>query len=99
MKGIFIFLVLMMSIGINVEDNVLARLNLEQNYLMVALIAITITGLIRHRHLLLITLIFFLSIGANMPADYMLNFGIDRDYFVGVLGAIVLLPFINRIIS
>ena len=98
-KGLLIFLVLVMAIGVNVEDNVMARLRIDQNFLRIGLIAIVVTGLIMHRHLALIVLVVFLSVGANMPADFMLNFGIDRDFFVGVLVAIVLLPVVTSTLN
>jgi len=82
----------LMTIAVNIEDNVLARLGFEKNYLIMALVATVVTGLIIHRHLFLIVLVLFLSVGANMPADFMLNFGLDRDYFVGALGAVIITP-------
>lgn len=99
MKGIFIFVVFMMSIAVNAEDNVLARLGLDGNYLLMGLVAMVLTGLVMHRDLMLIVLVLLLSIGANLPADLMHNFGVDRDYFVGALGAIVLIPIISKIAS
>ena len=98
-KGLLIFLVLTMTIAVNVGDNAMARLGFDQNYLLIGLFATIITGLIMHRNLFLVVLVLFLSIGANMPADFMLNFGMDRDYFVGALGAIVLSPIVVRIMQ
>lgn len=99
MRAAFIFLVLMITIAINLEDNMIARFGFEPTYLVMALVAVVITGLVMHRDLALVVLVLFLSIGANMPADFMLNFGIDRDILTGILGAIILLPFIARIID
>ena len=98
-KGLLIVLILAMTIAVNVEDNVMARLRIDQNFLKIALIAMVVAGLIMHRNLFLIVLVLFLSFGANMPADFMLNFGIDRDVFVGALVAIVLLPVVTRILN
>jgi len=97
MKVVFTFLMFFLTIAVNLEDNVLARLGFQRNYLLMTLIAVVVTGLLAHRRLFLIVLVLFLSIGANMPADFMLNFGIDRDFFVGILAAIVLLPVLARI--
>lgn len=85
-----------MSIGVNVGDNALSRLGFEKNYLVMALVAVVVTGLIVHKNLFLIVVVVFLSIGANMPADFMLNFGLDRDYFVGALGALLITPLAVR---
>jgi hypothetical protein len=98
-KVLITFLILSMTLAINVGDNVLARLGFDQGYLKVALCAVVVTGLIARRNLLLVVLVLLLSFGANMPADFMLNFGIDRDIFLGALGAIVLMPVLARVMD
>jgi len=99
MKGVFIFLVLMITAAINLEGNIIARLGFEPTYLIMALVAVVMTGLVMHRNLALVVLVLFLSIGANMPDGFMLNFGIDRDILTGILGAIILVPFIAKIVD
>jgi|TARA_Y100000310_G_scaffold344735_1_gene459151 hypothetical protein len=99
LKSALVFFVFLLSIAVNLEDNVIARLGFDANYLMMALVAVVFTGLLAHQSVLLIVLVLFLSIGANMPADFMLNFGIDRDYFTGVLVAIVIVPLIARVFN
>ena len=89
----------MITITINLEDNMIARLSFEPTLLKITLVAVVITGLVMHRNLALVVLVLFLSIGANMPAGFMLNFGIDRDIPTGILGAIILVPFIAKIIE
>lgn len=96
-KSALIFFVFLLTIAINLEDNVLARLGFDANYLMMALVAVVFTGLLAHRSVLLIILVLFLSIGANMPVGFMLNFGIDRDYLTGVLVAVVIAPLLARL--
>ncbi len=99
LKIALIFLILFLSIAVNLEDNVVARVGLDPNYLMMTLVAVVIAGLIAHRSMMLITLVLFLSIGANMPADLMLDYGIDRDYLTGVLVAVVIVPLLARFID
>ena len=99
MKGLFVFLVFLISFAVNVDDNSLARMGFERDYLMMGLAAMVLTGLVTHRHLLLIVLVFFVSIGANMPSEFMLNLGLDRDLFVVALGAIILSPLLVRLIK
>lgn len=96
-KIALIFFVFLLSIAVNLEDNVLARLGFDGNYLMMALVAVVFTGLLAHRSVLLIILVLFLSIGANMPEGFMLSFGIDRDYLTGVLVAVVIIPLIGKL--
>lgn len=98
-KGILIFLMLVMTIAVNVGDNAMARLGFDQDYLLMGLFATVVTGLIMHRNLFLVVLVLLLSIGANMPEGFMLNFGWDRDYFVGALGAVVFSPLLVRVME
>lgn len=96
MKLILIFLVFLLSIGVNMEDNVMARLGLEANYLMTGLIAVVFAGLLMHEKVILVVLVVALSVAANMPEDFVMNFGVDRDLLLGVLVAMVIVPSIAR---
>ena len=95
-RGALIFLVFTLSVAVNIDDNVLARLGFEQNYLLIALAGVVFTGLLMHRHALLVILVLFFSLAANMPADFLLNFGLDRDLILGFLVAIVIIPIVGR---
>lgn len=83
-----------MSIVINLPDSYIARLGIEPNYMIAALAAIVIAGLMVHRRLLLIVLVVGLSIGTNMPETYMSSIGVSRDYLFATLVAIVIIPWI-----
>ena len=93
MKFALVFFVMFMSIGINLPDGIIARLGMDPNYLIGALIALAITGLIAHRHLALIVLILLMCAGANLPADYAAQVGINRDVLTAGLVAFVLAPY------
>ena len=98
-KGLLIFLLVTMTIAVNVGDNAMARLGFDHDYLLIGLFATVITGLIMFRNLFMVVLVLFLSIGANMPADFMLNFGFDRDFFIGALLAVVFAPILAKIMG
>ncbi len=83
-----------MSIAINLPDSYIARVGIEPDYIMAALAAIVIAGLIVHRKLLLIVLVVALSIGTNMPESFMVSIGVGRDYLFATLIAIVVIPWI-----
>ncbi len=93
-KFILVFIILLMTIAVNLPDNMISRLGIAPNYLLAALIAVVITGLVYYRGLLLIVLVIFMSLAANMPEDFDLNFGVDRDYFVAALIALVIIPIV-----
>lgn len=96
-KIILIFIVMLMTVAINLRDNFIARLGFDTNYLVIALVAVVFTGLLAYRNLMLIVLVVLLSVGANMPEEIMLNYGIDRDYLTGILIAIVLAPVLGKV--
>lgn len=92
MKFLLVFLVLFMSIGINLPEGYIAHLGLEPDYLKVALAAWVVTGLIVYRHLALIVLVVSLSVTANLPVEMLESWGLDRDVIMATLIAIVVLP-------
>ena len=97
MRYALTFVVLLMAIGVNVPDNMLARLGIDTGYLLAALIAWVITGLIIHRRLALIVIVLLIALGANLPTDIATHMGIDRDYLTGTLVVVVLAPYIIHI--
>ncbi|GMR21006.1 MAG: hypothetical protein BMS9Abin36_1604 [Gammaproteobacteria bacterium] len=94
MKLLLLFLVLFMSIAVNLPDSYIARLGIEPDYIIAALAAIVVAGLVVHRKLLLIVLVVALSIGTNMPEPFMTSIGVGRDYLFATLIAIVIVPWI-----
>ncbi|MCK5639794.1 MAG: hypothetical protein KAJ19_03315 [Gammaproteobacteria bacterium] len=92
MRFFLVFLVLFMSIGINLPESYIAHLGLEPDYLKAALAAWVITGLIIYRNLALIVLVVSLSVGANLPTEMLESWSIDRDVIMATLIAIVVLP-------
>jgi hypothetical protein len=79
---------------INLPDSMIARLGLDANYLLAALAAIAIAGLLVHRRMLLIFLVLLCTIGANLPESVIEHIGIDRDILFATLIALVIVPFI-----
>lgn len=94
-----VFFVFFLTIVVNTQDNIIARMGFDNNYLLLTLVAVAVTGLIVHRRLMLIVLVLFMSIGANMPDGFLLTFGIERDYLAGGLVGIVLVPSIARLLD
>jgi hypothetical protein len=92
MQAVLVFLVLFLTISVNLPDSVIARLGFDADILMAALVAVVMTGLIQHKNLLLIILVVFCSIFANMPDETMKGWGLNSDYFFGILVALVITP-------
>lgn len=72
----------------------IARLGLDANYLLAALVSIAITGLIVYRGVLLVILVLVCTIGANLPVGIVDQLGLDRDILFATLIALTVVPFI-----
>lgn len=92
MGAILVFIVLFLTISINLPDSIISRLGFDADILMAALVAVILTGLLQHKNLLLIILVVFCSLFANMPDEIMHSWGLDSDYFFGILIALVITP-------
>jgi len=93
-RFLLVFLVFIMTIGVNVDEGFLVRMGIDPNILLVSLIAFVVTGLIVHRHLAFISLTVLMSIGANVSAETASQIGYDPDYMLVGLVTLVLLPLV-----
>jgi len=93
-KFLLFFLIIFLSIAINLPDSMIARLGVDANYLFAALASIVITGLIVHRRMLLVLLVLACTIGANLPENVIGYIGLDRDILFATLIALIVIPFI-----
>ena len=87
-----VFFILFLSISVNLPSSVIARFGFYADYLMAALVAVVITGLVYHKKLFLIVLVILCSVGTNMPEEVMRDWGLDRDILFGILVALVVTP-------
>ena len=72
----------------------ITRLGFDANYLLAALAAIAITGLIVHRRMLLVVLVLVCTVGANLPDSFVESLGLNRDILLATLIALIVVPFI-----
>lgn len=99
MKFSLIFLILMMTIGVNMPDDMISRLGVDPHFLLIALVAWVITGLIAHRRLALIVLVIGATLGANLPGDIASSLFIDRDHLTATLVALVITPYAVKLLD
>ena len=92
MKAVLIFIILFLTLAINLPHGMIARLGFDADILIAVLIAVVLTGLLQHRQLFLIILVVFCAVAANVPEEMVQSWGLDPDYFLGVLLALVILP-------
>jgi hypothetical protein len=93
-KGLLLFLMLVTSLAVNLEDNLVTRLGLEMNYGLVILTALGIAIMIAGQSLTTIFMIGMLSFIVNLPAGFILNFGVDREVYFGLMTSIISAPFV-----
>jgi len=93
-KFILFFLIIFLSIAVNMPDSMIVRMGFDANYLFAALGAVAITGLIVHRRILLVVLVIVSTIGANLPVSIADQLGLDRDILVATLVALVVIPYV-----
>ena len=94
MKFLALFLVIFISIAINLPHGYLAMLGMDADILMAALVAIVIAGLTVHRRLFFVVLVVVMSIGANLPETTIQRLGVDREILLAGLIAVVLIPYV-----
>lgn len=92
MKYLALFLILALTVGVSVGQQLLATFGWDTHYLLIALVAIACAGLLVRRHLLLLCLVIGLSSAVNFPEETLLAYGLDRDVLMGVLVAMIVLP-------
>jgi hypothetical protein len=92
MQAVLIFIILFLTIAVNLPTSVITRMGFDANILLAALVAVVIAGLISNKNLFLVVLVVTSSVIANMPGDIVSSWGLDQDIVFGVLVALVVLP-------
>ncbi len=98
-RSMMVFVLLLVTLAMNIDDNLLARVGFAGNYALILLLSLLFTVILTGRSVYIVAAIVLLSMVANMPADFTLNFGVDRDYYAGVMLALLMQPFMARIMS
>lgn len=98
-RSIAVFLILAVTLGLNIDDNLVARVGMAGNYGLIIGLSFLFTLVLVGRNVYVVGVVVVLSLLANMPADFSLNFGIDRDYYAGAMMALVFQPLVTRLID
>lgn len=96
MKYLLVFLILVLAIGANLPDNILARYGLDSTMFTVGLAAVAFTGAIAFHRIGLIIVMLVLAIGANLPESVAMEYNLDRDILLATLIALIIVPFVQR---
>ena len=93
------FIIIMLSIGINLGQHILDRLNVDRNTLLITLIAMVVAGLVAQRHLLFITLVGGLTVAINLPPEFLIQNYVSPDLLFATLVAVIIAPFALRLVN
>lgn len=98
MKFVLYGLILFLGIGITLARGTVARLGLETNYLLIALVALLFTVLLAHRSLMLVLLVVGLCVVINLPPEMLGGFVVDQDMMIAALISVIILPVVHRVL-
>ena len=84
-----ISLVTLMSIGANLPESFLAKIGLNQTYLLIGLVTFVAASLVRYLKFTLVLVIAILALGANMPNELAREVGVDPQIMLFALLAMV----------
>jgi len=94
-----LFIVFLVTLALNLDDNIVARLGFSANYGYILIIAVVCTAFVAGRHAAIVAIVVVFSLNANMPLDFSLNFGYDRDLYAGLMAALVLQPILMLVLD
>lgn len=98
-RYILSFLILAMTVGINVGQHLLEKLNIDRNYLIITLIALVVSGLIAHTKLFFIVLIIALTGAINLPPEMLAQYGVNPDVLFATLLAVIVAPTASKLLG
>ena len=84
-KSVLIFMLMAATLLLNGDDNLVARLGLEQGMMVVVCVSLLGAMLLNRQSMIVVSVVVLFSLNANMPADFALNMGLDRDLFAGLM--------------
>lgn len=93
---VIFFLVVALTLGINLGVHLLDSLQLGESYILMSLIAVAMAGLLVHRKTFFLVLVVMLSLAVNLPEDLLLRWHLDRVALVATLLATIILPLLYK---
>ena len=94
-----VLIVVLLSIGANLPDQLTSFINFDRRYLLFGLIAVIGVALVRYLKFTLILVIVALAAGANLPSDIANEFGFDPQISMLGLVAMIVISLSNRVLK
>lgn len=93
-KSILLFLVLFVTIAVNLPTGMFAGFGFQPNLVLAFFIALGVTAAIKEAHLGMTIVVVVLTALANLPVEDYVEFGFDRDIIITALVVLVISPII-----
>lgn len=90
--------VVFITLGIAIANEILARFGLESNYIIVFSIAFVVAGLLLSKNLLLLMLVLAGVFAFNLPDAILVQYHLDRDVLLAMVCATLLVPSVYQLI-
>ena len=88
-----------MVLGGSLANEMLGRLGLADNYVIVFSAAFIIAALLLSKNLVMVVLVALGVIIVNFPDATLISYGIDRDILLALVCAIILVPSLYDLVS
>ena len=85
-------IIIALAVGINLGENLLIQFNVERQYLIYTLLAITLAGLLGHRALFSAVLVVGLAVAVNLPPELLAENHVNPELVFITLLAMVVAP-------
>ena len=90
--------VVFITLGIAIANEILARFGLESNYILVFSIAFLVAGLLLSKNPVLLLLILVGVFAINLPDATLMQYHLDRDVLLAMVCAILPVPSVYQLI-
>ncbi|MFT4816466.1 MAG: hypothetical protein ACI80L_001052 [Pseudohongiellaceae bacterium] len=90
--------VVFITLGIAIANEILARFGLESNYIIVFSFAFLVAGLLLSRSLVLLMLVLVGVFAFNLPDATLVQYHLDRDVLLAMVCAMLLVPSVYQLI-
>lgn len=90
--------VVFITLGIAIANEILARFGLESNYIIVFSIAFVVAGLLLSKNLILLMLVLVGVFALNLPDAILVQYHLDRDVLLAMVCATLLVPSVYQLI-
>ncbi|MDD9895493.1 MAG: hypothetical protein OXU66_08705 [Gammaproteobacteria bacterium] len=87
------------ALGVSLANEMLGRLGLADNYVIVFSAAFVIAALLLSKNLIMLVLVAIGVIFVNFPDATLLSYGIDRDVLLALVCAGVLVPSLYNLVA